>query len=57
MLEAGNMRDSGDAAVMTSATGQERYARALALHRYDEVFDPGHRPDATPGRPADPGPA
>jgi len=31
MLEAGNMRDSGDAAVMTSATGQERYARALAL--------------------------
>jgi N-acetylmuramoyl-L-alanine amidase len=31
MLEAGNMRDSGDAGVMTSATGQERYARALAL--------------------------
>jgi N-acetylmuramoyl-L-alanine amidase len=25
------MRDSGDAGVMTSATGQERYARALAL--------------------------
>jgi N-acetylmuramoyl-L-alanine amidase len=31
MLEAGNMRDSGDAAVMTSAQGQARYARALAL--------------------------
>ena len=31
MLESGNMRDSGDAAVMTSAQGQERYARALAL--------------------------
>jgi N-acetylmuramoyl-L-alanine amidase len=31
MLEAGNMRDSGDAAVMTSARGQTRYARALAL--------------------------
>jgi N-acetylmuramoyl-L-alanine amidase len=31
MLEAGNMRDSGDAAVMTSASGQTRYARALAL--------------------------
>jgi N-acetylmuramoyl-L-alanine amidase len=31
MLESGNMRDSGDAAVMTSAAGQERYARALAL--------------------------
>lgn len=31
MLEAGNMRDSGDAGVMTSAQGQRRYARALAL--------------------------
>ena len=31
MLESGNMRDSGDAAVMTSARGQSRYARALAL--------------------------
>jgi N-acetylmuramoyl-L-alanine amidase len=31
MLEAGNMRDSGDAAVMTSAQGQTRYARALAV--------------------------
>jgi N-acetylmuramoyl-L-alanine amidase len=31
MLEAGNMRDGGDASVMTSATGQARYARALAL--------------------------
>ena len=31
MLEAGNMRDSGDAAVMTSAQGQARYARALAV--------------------------
>jgi N-acetylmuramoyl-L-alanine amidase len=31
MLEAGNMRDRGDAAVMTSAHGQARYARALAL--------------------------
>ena len=31
MLESGNMRDSGDAAVMTSARGQARYARALAL--------------------------
>ena len=31
MLEAGNMRDSGDAGVMTSAKGQARYARALAL--------------------------
>jgi N-acetylmuramoyl-L-alanine amidase len=30
MLESGNMRDAGDAAVMTSAKGQERYARALA---------------------------
>ena len=31
MLEAGNMRDRGDAAVMTSAKGQARYARALAV--------------------------
>jgi N-acetylmuramoyl-L-alanine amidase len=31
MLEAGNMRDSGDAAVMTSGPGQARYARALAV--------------------------
>jgi N-acetylmuramoyl-L-alanine amidase len=31
MLEAGNMRDSGDAEVMTSAKGQARYARALAV--------------------------
>jgi N-acetylmuramoyl-L-alanine amidase len=31
MLEAGNMRDGGDAAVMTSAKGQARYARALAV--------------------------
>jgi N-acetylmuramoyl-L-alanine amidase len=31
MLEAGNMRDSGEAAVMTSAKGQTRYARALAV--------------------------
>jgi N-acetylmuramoyl-L-alanine amidase len=31
MLEAGNMRDSGDAGVMTSAQGQTRYARALAV--------------------------
>ena len=31
MLEAGNLRDSGDAAVMTSAKGQARYARALAV--------------------------
>jgi N-acetylmuramoyl-L-alanine amidase len=31
MLEAGNMRDTGDAQVMTSARGQERYARALSL--------------------------
>jgi N-acetylmuramoyl-L-alanine amidase len=30
MLEAGNMRDRGDAAVMSSATGQATYARALA---------------------------
>ena len=30
MLEAGNMRDGGDAATMTSARGQARYARALA---------------------------
>jgi N-acetylmuramoyl-L-alanine amidase len=31
MVESGNMRDSGDAAVMTSAKGQARYARALAV--------------------------
>ena len=31
MLESGNMRDSGDAAVMTSVEGQARYARALAV--------------------------
>ena len=31
MVELGNMRDSGDASVMTSATGQTRYARALAV--------------------------
>jgi N-acetylmuramoyl-L-alanine amidase len=31
MVELGNMRDSGDARVMTSATGQARYARALAV--------------------------
>ena len=31
MLESGNMRDSGDAAVMTSVKGQARYARALAV--------------------------
>jgi N-acetylmuramoyl-L-alanine amidase len=31
MLESGNMRDSGDASVMTSADGQARYARALAV--------------------------
>ena len=31
MLEAGNMRDSGDAEVMTSTKGQARYARALAI--------------------------
>jgi N-acetylmuramoyl-L-alanine amidase len=31
MVELGNMRDSGDAAVMTSAKGQTRYARALAV--------------------------
>ena len=30
MVELGNMRDSGDAATMTSAKGQARYARALA---------------------------
>jgi N-acetylmuramoyl-L-alanine amidase len=30
MVELGNMRDSGDASVMTSAAGQSRYARALA---------------------------
>jgi N-acetylmuramoyl-L-alanine amidase len=31
MVELGNMRDSGDARVMTSTTGQVRYARALAV--------------------------
>ena len=31
MVELGNMRDRGDASVMTSAKGQERYARALAV--------------------------
>jgi N-acetylmuramoyl-L-alanine amidase len=31
MVELGNMRDGGDASVMTSATGQARYARALAV--------------------------
>ena len=31
MLESGNMRDSGDAAVMTSPKGRARYARALAV--------------------------
>jgi N-acetylmuramoyl-L-alanine amidase len=31
MVELGNMRDSGDASVMTSTTGQKRYARALAV--------------------------
>ena len=31
MVELGNMRDSGDASVMTSARGQARYARALAV--------------------------
>ena len=31
MVESGNMRDSGDAAVMTTAKGQKRYARALAV--------------------------
>ena len=31
MVEAGNMRDDGDAAVMTAARGQARYARALAV--------------------------
>ena len=30
MVELGNMRDSGDATVMTSPRGQGRYARALA---------------------------
>lgn len=29
MVELGNMRDPGDAAVMSSAEGQERYAEAL----------------------------
>ena len=31
MVELGNMRDGGDAAVMTSGPGQARYARALAV--------------------------
>jgi N-acetylmuramoyl-L-alanine amidase len=31
MVELGNMRDPGDAAAMTSALGQVRYARALAV--------------------------
>jgi N-acetylmuramoyl-L-alanine amidase len=31
MVECGNMRDLGDASVMTSARGQERYAAALAV--------------------------
>ncbi len=31
MVELGNMRDSGEASVMTSALGQGRYARALAV--------------------------
>jgi N-acetylmuramoyl-L-alanine amidase len=31
MVELGNMRDSGDASVMTSAKGQAQYARALAV--------------------------
>ncbi len=31
MVELGNMRDSGDAAAMTSSTGQAKYARALAV--------------------------
>jgi N-acetylmuramoyl-L-alanine amidase len=31
MVELGNMRDRGDAAVMRSARGQARYARALAV--------------------------
>ena len=31
MVELGNMRDRGDASVMTSAKGQARYARALAV--------------------------
>ena len=30
MVELGNMRDSGDAARMTSSTGQATYAAALA---------------------------
>jgi N-acetylmuramoyl-L-alanine amidase len=30
MVELGNMRDSGDASVMSSPSGQRRYARALA---------------------------
>ena len=31
MVELGNMRDSGEAAVMTSSPGQAKYARALAV--------------------------
>jgi N-acetylmuramoyl-L-alanine amidase len=31
MVELGNMRDAGDAAVMTSTAGRGRYARALAV--------------------------
>ena len=31
MVELGNMRDSGDARVMASRSGQARYARALAV--------------------------
>jgi N-acetylmuramoyl-L-alanine amidase len=36
MIECGNMRDAGDAAVLTSSAGQRRIARALAaaLERY-----------------------
>ncbi len=30
LVELGNMRDAGDAAVMTSPAGQERFASALA---------------------------
>ena len=30
MVELGNMRNAGDAAVMVSGTGQQRYARSLA---------------------------
>ena len=31
VVELGNMRDAGDAGVMVSLSGQERYARALAV--------------------------